>query len=83
MARRMALRYEGETGLRYIDESADWPRALLRLEPERIVSWGSPDWHDRYRSVDDAEASTPTTTPTTADRSADPAPSTDPRSPRP
>jgi PPOX class probable F420-dependent enzyme len=50
MARRMAERYEGATGLRYIDESAAWPRVLLRLEPERVVSWASPDWHDRYRS---------------------------------
>jgi PPOX class probable F420-dependent enzyme len=81
MARRMALRYEGDAGLGYIDESAAWPRVLLRLEPERVVSWASPDWHDRYGSGDHAETSTPTPAP--ADRSADPAPSSDSRSARP
>ena len=59
MARRMALRYEGEDGRRYIDDSAAWPRVLLRLDPERIVSWGSPDWHDRYRADDPAGPSAP------------------------
>ena len=85
MARRMALRYEGETGLRYIDESMAWPRVLLGLEPERVVSWASPDWHGRYRSGDHAETSNPTSTrtPTTADRPVDAVPSPDPRSPRP
>ncbi len=48
VARRMALRYEGEPGLAYIERSRDWPRVLLRLAPSRIVSWGSPDWHPRY-----------------------------------
>ena len=76
MARRMAQRYEGEAGLDYIDASASWPRVLIKLEPERIVSWGSPDWHARYRSGE-------TETLPIADPERDPGPSVDPRSPRP
>ena len=73
MARRMARRYEGDAGVRYVEASATWPRVLLRLEPERIVSWASPDWHDRYRSDDHPEARPP----------ADPGGPLDPRSARP
>jgi PPOX class probable F420-dependent enzyme len=53
IARRMARRYEGESGLDYIERSRDWERVLVRLVPERVVSWGSPDWHPRY--VDDPD----------------------------
>ncbi len=49
MARRMARRYEGADGDRYIDESLEWPRVLVRIVPDRIQSWGDPDWHPRYR----------------------------------
>jgi PPOX class probable F420-dependent enzyme len=49
VARRMARRYEGETGDRYIDESLSWPRLLVRVVPQRIVSWGQAGWHPRYR----------------------------------
>lgn len=49
VARRMARRYEGEAGDRYIEESLAWPRLLVRIVPERIVSWGDPGWHPRYR----------------------------------
>lgn len=49
VARRMAHRYEGEPGLAYVEESRSWPRCLVRIRPERITSWGGPDWHPRYR----------------------------------
>jgi PPOX class probable F420-dependent enzyme len=49
VARRMARRYEGEAGERYIDESRSWSRLLVRIVPDRIVSWGDPGWHPRYR----------------------------------
>jgi PPOX class probable F420-dependent enzyme len=49
VARRMARRYEGEAGDRYIEESLSWPRLLVRVVPDRIVSWGHPGWHPRYR----------------------------------
>jgi PPOX class probable F420-dependent enzyme len=47
-ARRMALRYEGAPGVEYIERSRGWDRVPIRIVPERIVSWGSPDWHPRY-----------------------------------
>jgi PPOX class probable F420-dependent enzyme len=50
MARRMARRYEGPDGDRYIDESLEWPRVLVRIMPDRIQSWGDPGWHPKYRT---------------------------------
>jgi PPOX class probable F420-dependent enzyme len=49
VARRMARRYEGADGERYIDESLAWPRILVRVVPDRIRTWGDPGWHPRYR----------------------------------
>jgi PPOX class probable F420-dependent enzyme len=49
VARRMARRYEGADGDRYIDDSRSRPRLLVRIAPDRIQSWGDPDWHPRYR----------------------------------
>jgi PPOX class probable F420-dependent enzyme len=49
VARRMARRYEGADGDRYIEESRSWPRLLVRVVPDRIVSWADPGWHPRYR----------------------------------
>ena len=48
-ARRMATRYEGADGERYIDESLVWPRVLVRIAPDRIRSWGDAGWHPKYR----------------------------------
>lgn len=48
LARRLADRYEGASGLDYIETSRSWPRCLIRLVPDRLTSWGSPDWHPRY-----------------------------------
>ena len=50
VARAIADRYEGPAdGLAYIEESRDWPRCLVRIDPVHLVAWGSPDWHDRYK----------------------------------
>jgi PPOX class probable F420-dependent enzyme len=49
VARRMARRYEGADGDRYIEESRSWPRLLVRVVPDRIVTWGDAGWHPRYR----------------------------------
>jgi PPOX class probable F420-dependent enzyme len=49
LARAMALRYEGAAGLEYVKASRDWPRCLVRIDPLRVRSWGSPDWHRRYK----------------------------------
>jgi PPOX class probable F420-dependent enzyme len=48
MARRMARRYEGADGDRYIDESLEWPRVLVRIAPDRVQSWDDPGWHPKY-----------------------------------
>lgn len=49
VARRMARRYEGADGDRYIEESLAWPRVLVRVAPDRIQAWGDPGWHPKYR----------------------------------
>lgn len=49
VARRMATRYEGADGDRYIEESLAWPRVLVRIVPDWIRSWGDPGWHPKYR----------------------------------
>jgi PPOX class probable F420-dependent enzyme len=49
IARAMAQRHEGAAGLAYIDETLDWPRVLVAITANQIRSWGSPDWHPRYR----------------------------------
>ncbi len=43
-----ALRYEGPAGIEYVERSRSWPRCLVRIDPERVRSWASPDWHPRY-----------------------------------
>lgn len=48
LARRLAERYEGASGLAYIETSRPWERCLIRIAPDRLTSWGSPDWHPRY-----------------------------------
>jgi PPOX class probable F420-dependent enzyme len=48
LARRLAERYEGAAGLDYIDASRSLERCLVRIVPDRTISWGSPDWHPRY-----------------------------------
>ena len=52
VARAMAVRYEGPDGLAYIEGSREWPRCLVRIDPLRLLAWGSPDWHERYKPTD-------------------------------
>ena len=49
LTRAMALRYEGAAGLEYVEASRNWLRCLVRIDPLRVRSWGSPDWHRRYK----------------------------------
>ncbi len=49
LARRLGERYEGESGVAYIERSRTWPRVVVRIVAERVTGWGSPDWHPRYR----------------------------------
>ena len=59
IARAMADRYEGPEGLSYIEESREWPRCLVRIDPVRLLAWGSSDWHDRYKQTDDTDPGRP------------------------
>jgi PPOX class probable F420-dependent enzyme len=52
IAKAMAERHEGAAGLAYIEQTLDWPRVLVAITAEQIRSWGSPDWHPRYRPPD-------------------------------
>ncbi|MEO8229174.1 MAG: TIGR03618 family F420-dependent PPOX class oxidoreductase [Chloroflexota bacterium] len=52
LARRLTERYEGPAGLDYIDASRSLERCVVRIVPDRTISWGSPDWHPRYRDPD-------------------------------
>jgi hypothetical protein len=49
VALRMAVHYKGDAGARYIDQSLDWPRCLVRIDPVKLIGWGDVDWHPRYR----------------------------------
>jgi PPOX class probable F420-dependent enzyme len=48
LARRLAERYDGPAGLGYIEASRSLARCSIRIVPDRVTSWGSPDWHPRY-----------------------------------
>ena len=47
IAREMAGRYGGESGLRYLEGTIQKPRYLLRVVPTTITTW-SAGWHERY-----------------------------------
>jgi PPOX class probable F420-dependent enzyme len=48
MGQRMARRYRGEEGPKYIQKTLDRPRAMIRVTPEKITSWTGTEWHPRY-----------------------------------
>lgn len=49
IASEMALRYMGPNGPQYVGRTVDRPRYLVRVTPEKIVSWAGGEWHPRYR----------------------------------
>ena len=50
MGRRMAARYLGaEDGPRYLVPTLNRPRYLIRIRPEKMISWQGGEWHPRYR----------------------------------
>jgi PPOX class probable F420-dependent enzyme len=48
IAYRMARKYGGPGGADYIDSTLDRPRTLIRITPDKIVSWTGEGWHPRY-----------------------------------
>ncbi len=47
MGERMAVRYSGPKGLDYIRLSWNWPRAMIRIKPDKVTAWEGA-WHPRY-----------------------------------
>ena len=48
IAERMALRYLGENGPKYLVRTLDKPRWLFRLRPVRLATWQGVGWASRY-----------------------------------
>jgi PPOX class probable F420-dependent enzyme len=51
IAYRMARKYGGPGGADYIDSTLDRPRWLIRITPDKIVSWTGEGWHPRYTAL--------------------------------
>lgn len=49
IAERMATRYLGENGPRYLEPTLDKPRWLFYLHPERLRTWQGQEWARRYK----------------------------------
>lgn len=49
IATRMATRYLGENGPRYLEPTLDKPRWLFYLRPRKVVTWQGQDWAKRYK----------------------------------
>ena len=47
IAREMAQRYGGKSGMAYLEGTMDKPRYLVRITPERMTTWKG-GWHPRY-----------------------------------
>ena len=50
IAWRMAARYLGELGPRYLEPTRPRPRYLVKFIPEKITSWEGVEWHPKYLS---------------------------------
>jgi len=48
MGKRMALRYLGENGPKYLDETLNRERTVIRIDPTSVQSWTGVEWHPRY-----------------------------------
>ena len=51
IAKEMAERYKGDSGLQYLQETMDMPRYLIGVKPNKMVTWTG-KWHSRYSRVD-------------------------------
>ena len=48
IADAMAVRYGGPEGAAYAARTADRPRYLVRITPEKVTSWRGAEWHRRH-----------------------------------
>jgi PPOX class probable F420-dependent enzyme len=46
---RLSLRYLGPNGPAYAARTADRPRVMIAIHPERWRTWTGQEWHPRYR----------------------------------
>lgn len=54
IAKRMSVRYLGPRGPEYLEPTMDRPRYLVKIIPEKTISWDGVEWHPKYTSEDDA-----------------------------
>jgi PPOX class probable F420-dependent enzyme len=48
VANRMATRYLGEHGPEYLVPTYDRPRYLVKIVPDKTVTWDGVEWHRKY-----------------------------------
>ncbi len=48
IAEKMAVRYLGERGPEYLTPTLDRPRYLVKVVPEKVISWEGVEWHPKY-----------------------------------
>ena len=48
IGRRMSTRYLGPRGPEYLEGSADRPRYLVKIIPEKTISWDGVEWAGKY-----------------------------------
>jgi len=56
IGRRMSIRYLGERGPEYLEPSRVRPRYLVKITPEKTISWEGVEWAARYLDDQDAPA---------------------------
>lgn len=57
IAERMAVRYLGENGLRYLAPTLGQRRWLFHLEPVRMLTWQGVEWAARYKEAGSGDGS--------------------------
>lgn len=57
IGRRMSVRYLGERGPEYLEPSRVRPRYLVKITPEKTISWEGVEWAAKY--MDDPEGTAP------------------------
>ena len=45
---KMSYRYLGERGPEYLVPTKDRPRYLVKVIPEKVISWEGVEWHPKY-----------------------------------
>ncbi len=51
IATRMAVRYLGDHGPEYLEPTMNRPRYLVRVIPEKVITWEGVEWHSKYKGA--------------------------------